>query len=41
MERKKEQTIGGYYTNVGSLDKKVVCEIKNDTVVMTFSGTVY
>lgn len=34
---KVEQTGGGYYTNGGSLDRKVVCEIKNDTILMKFS----
>jgi hypothetical protein len=38
---KREQTVGGYYTNGGSLNRKVVCEIKNDTVLMKFSGTGY
>lgn len=37
----KEQSAGGYYTNGGSLDRKVVCEVKNDTVLMTFSGAGY
>ncbi|WP_318343734.1 hypothetical protein [Flagellimonas baculiformis] len=37
----KEQTGGGYYTNGGSLDRKVVCEVKNDTILMKFSGTGY
>ncbi|MCP4977681.1 MAG: hypothetical protein GY931_16140 [Maribacter sp.] len=35
---KTEQTVGGYYTNGMSLDRKVWCEIKNDTVIMKFSG---
>ncbi|WP_338359021.1 hypothetical protein [Yeosuana marina] len=38
---KKEQTVGGYYTNGGSLDRKVECEIKNDTILMKFSGIGY
>ena len=38
---KAEQTVGGYYTNGGSLDRKVVCEIKNDTILMKFSGMGY
>ena len=38
---KKEQTGGGYYTNGGSLDRKVICEIKKDTVLMQFTGPVY
>ena len=38
---KVEQTVGGYYTNGGSLDRKVVCEIKNDTILMKFSGIGY
>jgi hypothetical protein len=38
---KKERTGGGYYTNGGSLDRKVVCEIKKDTVLIQFMGTVY
>ena len=38
---KKEQTVGGYYTNGGSLNRKVFCEIKNDTILMKFSGTGY
>ncbi|WP_127139604.1 hypothetical protein [Flagellimonas marinaquae] len=38
---KKEQTGGGYYTNGGSLDRKVICEIKKDKVLIQFMGTVY
>ena len=38
---KKEQTVGGYYTNGGSLDRKVEYEIKNDTILMKFSGIGY
>lgn len=38
---KIEQTVNGYYTNGGSLDRKVVCEIKNDTILMKFSGIGY
>ncbi|MGJ5641362.1 hypothetical protein [Formosa sp. S-31] len=37
----KEQTVNGYYTNGGSLDRKVECEIKNDTILMKFSGIGY
>lgn len=37
----KEQTGGGYYTNGASLDRKVVCEVRNDTILMKFSGTGY
>ncbi len=36
-----EQTVGGYYTNGGSLDRKVMCEIKNDTILMKFNGIGY
>ena len=38
---KKEYTGGGYYTNGGSLDRKVTCEVKNDTILLKFSGTGY
>ena len=38
---KKEQTPGGYYTNGGSLDRKVTFEIKNDSILMKFSGIGY
>ena len=38
---KKEHTGGGYYTNGGSLDRKVEYEIKNDTILMKFSGIIY
>ncbi|TVZ47445.1 hypothetical protein JM82_2052 [Olleya sp. Hel_I_94] len=37
----KEYRGGGYYTNGGSLDRKVECEIKNDTIIMKFSGIGY
>ena len=37
----KEQTVSGYYTNGVSLDKKVECEINNDTVFMKYSGIQY
>lgn len=33
---KKEIVSGGYYTNGGSLNQKVIFEIKNDTVLLTF-----
>lgn len=38
---KKELTGGGYYTNGGSLDRKVTCEVKNDTILLKFSGIGY
>ncbi len=38
---KEEHTGGGYYTNGGSLDRKVKCEIKNDTILINFSGIGY
>ena len=38
---KTEYTSGEYYTNGGSLDSKVTCEIKNETILMKFSGIAY
>ncbi|TYB71887.1 hypothetical protein [Bizionia myxarmorum] len=38
---KTEHTANGYYTNGASLDRKVTCEIKNDTILMKFSGIGY
>lgn len=31
-----EKMSGGYYTNGGSLDYIIICEIKNDTILMDF-----
>lgn len=33
---KIEKMSGGYYTNGGSLNYMVLCEVKNDTILMTF-----
>lgn len=38
---KTEQTPCGYYTKGGSLDRKVTFEIKNDFILIKFSGIVY
>ena len=38
---KKERSGGGYYTNGGSLDRWVKCEIQKDTTLIEFSGTRY
>ena len=38
---KKEQVIFGYYTNGGALNRKVFCEIMNDTVLTKFSSIKY
>lgn|SRR5690554_3260278 len=35
---KKQLIGGGYYTNGGSLDRKVIYEITNDTVLVEFKG---
>jgi len=32
----KKQTASGYYTNGKPLNKKVVCEIQNDTIILSF-----
>jgi len=34
--KEKKQIAGGYYTNGGSLERKVIYEIKNDTVLVEF-----
>src|SRR5690554_1150766 len=34
--KEKKQIARGYYTNGGSLDRKVIYEIKNDTVLVDF-----
>ena len=38
---KKEQIIFGYYTNGLALNRKVFCEIKNDTVLIKFNSIKY
>jgi len=38
---KIEKSGGGYYTNGGSLDRWVKCEIQKDTTLIEFSGTRY
>ena len=38
---KKEQIIFGYYTNGVALNRKVFCEIKNDTVLIKFNSIKY
>lgn len=38
---KKEQIVGGYHANGSPSDRKVEYEIKNDTILMKFSGTNY
>jgi hypothetical protein len=35
-EGNKKQTASGYYTNGKPLNKKVVCEIQNDTIILNF-----
>lgn len=36
--KEKKQITAGYYTNGGSLERKVIYEIKNDTVLVEFKG---
>jgi hypothetical protein len=38
---KKEQIIFGYYNNGVALNRKVFCEIKNDTVLIKFNSIKY
>ena len=38
---KKEQIVFGYYSNGVALNRKVFCEIKNDTVLTKFSSIKY
>ena len=38
---KKEQIIFGYHTNGVALNRKVFCEIKNDTVLIKFNSIKY
>ncbi len=41
LNGRKENITVGYYTNGGSLDRKMTIAVQNDTTLVTFSGVVY